>query len=139
MPSFQISIEPGRRAAARFVIGVRRKILQALEEENEKRGMKQTDLARAMRVHRSVINRELRGKKDLKLGRVAEYAEALGRVAQFDLPERTVSGGTNLYDTNRCAAPVPPKKIMAGPPNDLATSNFLEEIRNRTAAPVPVV
>jgi transcriptional regulator with XRE-family HTH domain len=96
MPSFQISITPSRRAAARFISGVRRKILTALEEESKKRGLKQTDLARAIGVHRSVINRELNGKKDMTLGRVAELGWALGRVPAFDLPERTINDGSNL-------------------------------------------
>jgi transcriptional regulator with XRE-family HTH domain len=96
MPSFQISITPSRRAAARFVGGVRRKILRALEEEQKKRGLKQTDLARAIGVHRSVINRELRGMKDLTLGRVAELAFALGRVPSFELPEMAYPAGSNV-------------------------------------------
>lgn len=96
MPSFQISVKPSRRAAARFVTGVRRKILKALEEENQKRGLKQTDLARAIDVHRSVVNRELRGKKDLTLGRVAELAWAMDRAPFFDLPVLTVQVGCNL-------------------------------------------
>src|SRR6266481_7200850 len=96
MPSFQISITPSRRVAARFVSGIRRKILKALEEENKKRGLKQTDLARAINVHRSVINRELRGKKDMTVGRVAELAWALGRTPSFDLPEATNRAGSNL-------------------------------------------
>lgn len=90
MPSFRISITPSRRAAARFVTAARRKILQALEEESVKRGLKQTDLARTIGVHRSVINRELRGKKDITLGRVAELASAMGRVAVLDLPATNV-------------------------------------------------
>src|SRR5215831_10671446 len=93
MPSFQISIVPSRRLAARFVTTVRRKLLQALEEECAKRGLKQTGLARAIGVHRSVINRELRGKKDLTLGRVAELAWAMGRTPVFELPEITNKSG----------------------------------------------
>ncbi len=96
MPSFQISITPSRRAAARFVTGVRRAILRALEEEGRKSGLKQTDVARAIGVHRSVINRELRGKKDITLGRVAELAWAMGRIPFFDLPERKLPAGSNL-------------------------------------------
>jgi transcriptional regulator with XRE-family HTH domain len=105
MPSFQISISPSRRAAARFVTGVRRKILKALEEEGKKRGLKQTDIARAIGIHRSVINRELRGKKDMTLGRVAELAWAMNREPVFDLPELTVKPGSNL--------PAPPQTIQA--------------------------
>jgi transcriptional regulator with XRE-family HTH domain len=96
MPSFQISITPSRRAAARFVTGVRRKILKALEEEGQKTGLKQTDIARAIGVHRAVINRELRGKKDITLGRVAELAFAMGREPSFELPIATVQAGSNL-------------------------------------------
>jgi hypothetical protein len=96
MPLFQISIAPKRRIAARFVTAVRRKLLQALEEEHSRRGLKQTDLARAIGIHRSVINRELRGKKDLTLGRVAELAWAMGRAPLFELPETVVKSGSNL-------------------------------------------
>jgi hypothetical protein len=96
MPSFQISITPSRRAAARFVTGVRRKVLHALEEENKKRGLKQTDIARAIGIHRSIINRELRGRRDLTLGRLAELAWAMGRVPFFDLPEQKNAIGSNL-------------------------------------------
>lgn len=96
MPSFRISITASRRAAARFVTDVRRKILQALEEENNKRGLKQTDIARTIGVHRSVINRELRGKKDITLGRVAELASAMGRVAILNLPQINVHMGANV-------------------------------------------
>lgn len=97
MTSFQISITPSRRAAARFVSRVRRALLKALAEEEKKRGIRQTDLARAIGVHRSVINRELRGAKDLTLGRVAELAWALGRKPVFELVDPPVaSAGTNI-------------------------------------------
>ena len=96
MPSFQISITPSKRVATRFIGGVRRKVLHALEEENKKSGLKQTDIARAIGVHRSVINRELRGKKDLTLGRLAELAWAMGRTPFFALMESTQSPGSNL-------------------------------------------
>jgi Helix-turn-helix len=96
MPSFRISITPSRRVAARFITGVRRKVLHALEEESKKRGLKQTDIARKIGVHRSVINRELRGKKDLTLGRLAELAWAMGRTPFFALLEPAISTGSNL-------------------------------------------
>lgn len=67
-------------------MSVRRTIQKALAEEEKKRGLKQTDIARAIGVHRSVINRELKGRKDITLGRVAELAWAMGRVPVFDLP-----------------------------------------------------
>jgi plasmid maintenance system antidote protein VapI len=113
MPSFQISITPSRRVAARFVTGVRRKILGALEQENSQRGLKQTDIARAIGVHRSVINRELRGKKDLTLGRVAELAWAMGRTPSFELPETVVQSGSNLPLTSSNAADLLVQQMLA--------------------------
>ena len=104
MPSFQISISPSRRVAARFITSVRRKILKALEEEQSKRGLRQTDVARAIGVHRSVINRELRGKKDLTLGRLAELAWAMGRAPLFDVLEIAIQSGSNLPISSNAAA-----------------------------------
>lgn len=87
MPSFRISVTPSRRAAARNIENVRRALLKALAEENERRGLTQSDVARTIGVHRSVVNRELRGRKDITLGRVGELAYAMGREIVFDLPE----------------------------------------------------
>ena len=97
MTSFQISISPSRRAAGRFISRVRRSIQRALAEEHRKSGVTQSDIARTIGVHRSVINRELRGQKDITLGRVAELAWALGRTPSLELPERTPRPGTNTF------------------------------------------
>ena len=95
MPSFQISITPSRREAARFVTRVRRSIQKALAEENKKNGLTQSDIARTIGVHRSVINREIRGYKDITLGRVAELAHAMGRKPVLELPEVLPRPGAN--------------------------------------------
>jgi transcriptional regulator with XRE-family HTH domain len=96
MTSFQISVSPSRRAAGRFVTQVRRSIQKALAEEKTKRGITQSDIARAIGVHRSVINRELHGHKDMTLGRVAELAWALGRRPFFDVPADVQNAGANI-------------------------------------------
>ena len=85
--SFRITISPKDQAAGRFVSRVRRGLQKAFAEEAHKRGLTQSDLARAIGVNRSVISRELRGHKDLSLSRVAELAWALGRRPVFDLVE----------------------------------------------------
>jgi plasmid maintenance system antidote protein VapI len=85
MPSFRISIRPSRRAAARIIAKVRRALQKALVEQSQASGLSQSDIARAIGVHRSVINRELRGQKDITLGRVGELAWALGRTIVFEL------------------------------------------------------
>ncbi|WBL75633.1 helix-turn-helix transcriptional regulator [Bradyrhizobium xenonodulans] len=70
--------------------------MSALSEESQKRGLTQTDIAREIGVHRSVINRELRGQKDITLGRVAELASSMGRIAVIEFPERIRSEGQNI-------------------------------------------
>ena len=96
MPSFQITLSPTKRAAGRFVYGVRRKLQKAYAEEQKKRGLTQTAIAAEIGVHRSVINRELRGAKDITLGRVAELAAALGRTAVIEFPEEVAVQGQNI-------------------------------------------
>ncbi len=73
--SFQIAIPQSRRAAARFVGKVRRTIVEALADSSD---IKRTDIADAIGVHRSVITRQLNGRKDISLSRVAELAWAMG-------------------------------------------------------------
>jgi|SRR5665213_1681527 len=94
--SFQITISASRRAAARFVVGVRRALQKAYVEEQNDLGLTQTAIAHAVGVHRSVINRELRGVKDITLGRVAELAEAMGRTPIFTMPKKKITLGSNL-------------------------------------------
>jgi hypothetical protein len=116
MPSFRITVSPSKRAAGRFVYGVRRAIQKAFAEEQATRGLTQTAIARAIGVHRSVINRELRGKKDITLGRVAELAWALGRKPTFDLPKSIVPVGANYEaDRSRIVISNAPTSAVASP------------------------
>lgn len=96
MTSFQITISPKEKAAGRFVARVRRSIQKALAEEEKKRNLNQSDIARALDVNRSVISREIRGHKDITLSRVAELAWALGRDITFDLPVRLQRDRSNM-------------------------------------------
>jgi len=96
MPSFQTTISPSRRAAARFVVFVRRAIQQALIEEYRARGLTQAQIARELGVHRSVINREIRGEGNLTLTRIGELAYFLRRKPEFALPRRTERNGANI-------------------------------------------
>lgn len=95
MPSFQIALSPHKRAAGRFVLSVRRTLQRAFLEEQQKSGLTQSAVAREIGVHRSVINRELRGDKDITMGRVAELAYLLGRKAILSFPERAQKEGAN--------------------------------------------
>jgi len=63
---------------------------RALVEEQAASGINQSAVAKAIGVHRSVISRELNGRQDITLGRVAELAWSMGREIDFQLvkPER---------------------------------------------------
>lgn len=95
MTSFQIAISPSRRAAGRFISRVRRSLQRALVEEGELSGINQSRVADAIGVHRSVISRELNGRQDITLGRVAELAWALGREIEFNLVVPELRHGSN--------------------------------------------
>jgi transcriptional regulator with XRE-family HTH domain len=95
MTSFQLGIKPNRRAAGRFVDRVRSALQEALVTDKERIGITQSKIAAAIGVHRSVISRELNGRQDITLGRVAELAWAMGREIEFDLRVTEVDGGQN--------------------------------------------
>lgn len=96
MTSFQIGISPSRRAAGRFISRVRRALQSALIEEGERNGINQSKIADAIGVHRSVISRELNGRQDITLGRLAELAWAMGREIELDLIVTKNGQGSNL-------------------------------------------
>ncbi len=98
MTSFRLTVSPSRRVAGRFTLSVRRELLRALSVEHKKRGLSQADIAREIGVHRSVINRELRGHQDLTLGRVAELAYALGKQPCFTLQDQSAEAGCNVSE-----------------------------------------
>jgi hypothetical protein len=118
MPSFQIAIEPNRRAAARFVGQVRRSLQKAFVEEQQRRGLSQSEIARMLKVHRSVINRELKGLKDMTLGRVGELSWAMGRRPSFSIEDSIQSVGTNLPSSLVTPSPV----VNTPPATSAATS-----------------
>lgn len=93
MTSFQIGIAPNKRAAGRFISKVRRALQKALIEETE---LNQSKIADAIGVHRSVISRELNGRQDITLGRVAELAWAMGREIEFELIKLEPKFGDNV-------------------------------------------
>jgi hypothetical protein len=137
MPSFQISLTPSKRAAGRFVANVRRAIQKALAEEQRDSGITQSELARRIGVHRSVIHRQIQGREDMTLSRVAELAWALGRKPVFELPKVMVKEGSNL------PPPIHNKSPNAGaerPPTG-SSGPKIEDIINalRRSSPPPTV
>jgi transcriptional regulator with XRE-family HTH domain len=75
---------------------VRTALQRALVEEGERSGINQSKIAEEIGVHRSVISRELNGRQDITLGRVAELASALGREIEFALVSPKRRDGQNV-------------------------------------------
>jgi DNA-binding transcriptional regulator LsrR (DeoR family) len=92
---------------------VRRALQRALTDEAQN-GITQSEIARRIDVHRSVINREMRGAKDITHGRVGELAWAMGYEPVFKLERVQQGAGAN-------AAPVPPQ---ADPTNAATAVNL---------------
>jgi hypothetical protein len=124
MPSLQITITPNRRAAARFVGNVRRALQKAFVEEQKKHGLTQSIIARLLNVHRSVINRELKGLKDMTLGRVAELAWAMGRRPVFLLEGIETNVSANFPVTTAIQRVPPPVTLV----NTTATTRSMSSI-----------
>jgi transcriptional regulator with XRE-family HTH domain len=123
MSSFQIILSPNRRAAGRFINSVRRAILKALSEERKKTGLTQSDIARVIGVHRSVISRQVMGREDISLGRVAEFAYAMGRKPFLELREQNQVVGTNSA-TSTTPDPLSYSQVQAIRPSQLRTDGF---------------
>lgn len=107
MPSYQITITPSRRAAARHVNQVRRTLQKAFTDEAAQ-GLTQSEIARALGVHRSVVNRELRGAKDITHGRVGELAWAMGYKPTFGLQKIKPVPGANVGPQTSAGTGAPP-------------------------------
>jgi transcriptional regulator with XRE-family HTH domain len=95
MTSFRLGIKPTRRAAGRFVSKARKKLQQAAIRGAQK-GISQSDVARIIGVHRSLISRELNGEANLSLSRFAEIAQALGGEAEIDIRFPEDEKGRNI-------------------------------------------
>jgi plasmid maintenance system antidote protein VapI len=90
MTSFQLSVPANRKAASRFIDRVHRKLQKAFASKPH---ITQTQIAASLGVHRSVINRQLRGHQDMTVGRIGELAWALGLEAELVLLEPPADQG----------------------------------------------
>lgn len=115
--SFRILSDPRQRFASRFIARVRDELMRALMVEKSQRGLTQAELARKLGVNRSVINKELSGKANLTLRRVAELAWALDCEVSFSMdkaaPAESISATStdlgrtvNVVSRNRSGDPL---------------------------------
>lgn len=95
--SFQIKISPQRAQAVYFLSAIRQAFKQAIVDGMKQGGPNQSEIARRLGVHKSVISRELNGAGDITAGRIAELAYALGLEAHIELrPFRSGEPARNL-------------------------------------------
>ena len=127
MPSFRISLSPSRRAAGRYVADVRQRLQQALAENPD---ISQSRIAAEIGVHRAVISRQLHGRQDIGLSRVAEIAALLGYRPKFDLVRISPSEGSNIaVDPLKPAEPPQPNfKIGFGNASAVVRKEYQRQV-----------
>jgi plasmid maintenance system antidote protein VapI len=133
--SYRFSIDPKSRKVGRFLGRVRREIQKAYAEEKASRGLTQAEIARALGVDRSVINRQLMGTENLTLRRVGEFAWILGREPRFSLTKPEVRVGAN--DVHSTTMPDTRVRIDTPPtegPTSVTTSTNVVTITAREVA-----
>lgn len=102
MTSSQNSLSPLDVSGSRFVGDVREELLLAFLEELAERGLKKSDIARLLGIHRSAVTRMLNGTAPLELKTIGQLAWALGRDAEFKLSKRRkkLKGTNSLASAN---------------------------------------
>lgn len=122
--SYELKISPKDRAAGRFIGAVRKSLILAALQEKKESGLSQAVVAQKLGVHRSVINRLLRGSANLTLRSVAEIAWALGWEIVFQLRKRNSGVGQNDLSSDFRSGQTPQSKLSSPPiQNDVATSD----------------
>lgn len=93
--SYELNIDPKRRAAGRFIGSVRKELIGAALDEKTNNRVTQQTIANRLGVNKSVISRLLRGESNLTLRTIAELAWALGYVPRLVLERRASVEGSN--------------------------------------------
>ncbi|GAA3113779.1 hypothetical protein GCM10010520_67310 [Rhizobium viscosum] len=86
--SYELKIDPKKRAASRFIGKVRKALVSAAIDEKSLSGINQQKVAASLGVNRSVINRMLKGDGNLTLRSIGELAWALGWEPEFTMKRR---------------------------------------------------
>lgn len=98
--SFRLKIDPKERQVARFFGAVERAFQKAFMDAKKERKLTQQQLAVALGINRSAINRRLLGRENMTERTLAEMAFAMGYDIEFKLvPRKSV-----VEDKNAIAA-----------------------------------
>lgn len=93
--SFQIKIDPIKRAGGRGIVKAREALMKALVEEMRDNKLTRSEIAKRLGVHRSVVTKELSGTANLTIRRLGELAYIMGRDLDIDLPRKRKRPGQN--------------------------------------------
>jgi transcriptional regulator with XRE-family HTH domain len=105
MSGFSIDVPPHRRAAARHLSDVRRKLLRAFARQQ----ISFPAIAMELGITTSRLERELTGELDITLGRVGELADLLGCEVSISFPAKlSASPSTEGSERETPAEPLPP-------------------------------
>lgn len=95
--SFVFDIGGKKRATARFISLVRRRLIEAIIKAENDDGITRADIARKIGCHRSRVTRQLRGNSDLTLRSISEISWAIGMRPIFEL-ENVVPDGVHVNE-----------------------------------------
>jgi transcriptional regulator with XRE-family HTH domain len=127
MISYVFDIGERARKVGRFLSSVRAELQNAAMEEKKARKLTQQDIASALGVHRSVINRQLTGEENLTLSRVAELAWVLGRDVHLTL-DKPLGDLSNEYPiTPPSTSEGLPQQPLGGAPTPSTSAEWSKE------------
>jgi transcriptional regulator with XRE-family HTH domain len=86
--SSSLSMDKRRRTYVRMIGQIHDALMQALCEEQEKRGLTQTGMADALNTNKSFISRKMNGSSNMTLETLADLAFALDRIVEVNLRSR---------------------------------------------------
>jgi hypothetical protein len=95
MTSFQFGISERDLAVSLTIHKIRDRLQRAFLEEKQNKKFTQAQLARKLGADRSTINRQLMGRENIGLKRLAEFVWALDREVIFEMPKSSVPHGSN--------------------------------------------
>lgn len=90
--SFRMQVDPKSRKAARFISRLQRTIQNALIAS----GMTQQQVAEALDVNRSVINKRLKGSANLTARSIAEFAYVFDKDIEIKFVGKATSARSNV-------------------------------------------
>jgi hypothetical protein len=96
MPSSDLKLGKRRRTYVRLMGEIYDALHEALQEENERRGLTITAMADCLDTDKSFISRKMNGSSNMTMETFADLAYSLDRVVKVKLISRSPERGTNI-------------------------------------------